>query len=206
MKHLGIADRNERIMALESLLELSRSLGKTTRIPPHEELAPGPLATTRLDEKLLTLGLASAEEIGALPKDEEEDRGWIPEEDYVPLLTLPRKLQRLFEYDFPSVDDLRISPVWVAGEALQYGTDFNKYITGNKLQQQEGIVFRHLLRLVLLIDEMAELCPADISHDQWRDDLYEIADQIEEMCRLADPQSTEQWLAELKAAKTEQEG
>ena len=198
MKHLGVADRNERIMALESLLELSRSLGKTTRIPPHEELAPGPLATTRLDEKLLTLGLASAEEIGALPKDEEEDRGWIPEEDYVPLLTLPRKLQRLFEYDFPSVDDLRISPVWVAGEALQYGTDFNKYITGNKLQQQEGIVFRHLLRLVLLIDEMAELCPADISHDQWRDDLYAIADQLEEMCRLADPQSTDQWLADAR--------
>ena len=198
MKHLGIADRNERIMALESLLELSRSLGKTTRIPPHEELPPGPLATTRLDEKLLTLGLASAEEIGALPKDEEEDRGWIPEEDYVPLLTLPRKLQRLFEYDFPSVDDLRISPVWVAGEALQYGTDFNKYITGNKLQQQEGIVFRHLLRLVLLIDEMAELCPADISHDQWRDDLYAIADQLEEMCRFADPQSTDQWLADAR--------
>ena len=198
MKHLGVADRNERIMALESLLELSRSLGKTTRIPPYEELPPGPLATTRLDEKLLTLGLASAEEIGALPKDEEEDRGWIPEEDYVPLLTLPRKLQRLFEYDFPSVDDLRISPVWVAGEALQYGTDFNKYITGNKLQQQEGIVFRHLLRLVLLIDEMAELCPADISHDQWRDDLYAIADQLEEMCRLADPQNTDQWLADAR--------
>jgi len=205
MKHLGIADRNERIMALESLLELSRSLGKVTRIPRYEDLPPGPLATTRLDEKLLTLGLASAEEIGALPNDEEEeDRGWIPEEDFVPLLTLPRKLQRLFEYDFPSVDDLRISPVWVAGEALQYGTDFNKYITGNKLQQQEGIVFRHLLRLVLLIDEVAELCPADISHDQWRDELYEIADQIEEMCRLADPQSTEQWLAELRAKEEEE--
>ena len=203
MKHLGVADRNERIMALESLLELSRSLGKTTRIPPYEELPPGPLATTRLDEKLLTLGLASAEEIGALPKDEEEDRGWIPEEDYVPLLTLPRKLQRLFEYDFPSVDDLRISPVWVAGEALQYGTDFNKYITGNKLQQQEGIVFRHLLRLVLLIDEMAELCPADISHDQWRDDLYAIADQLEEMCQLADPQSTDQWLADARPTEAD---
>ena len=205
MKHLGIADRNERIMALESLLELSRSLGPATRIPRYEDLPPGPLATTRLDEKLLTLGLASAEEIGALPKDEEEDRGWIPEEDFVPLLTLPRKLQRLFEYDFPAVDDLRVSPVWVAGEALQYGTDFNKYITGNKLQQQEGIVFRHLLRLVLLIDEVAELCPVDISHDQWRDEMYEIADQIEEMCRLADPQSTEQWLAELRAKDDEEE-
>jgi superfamily II DNA/RNA helicase len=200
MKHLGIADRNERIMALESLLELSRSLGRATRIPSQDELPPGPLAA-RLDPQLLKLGLASAEELGAIERDEEEDgqRRWVPDDEYVPILTLPRKLQRLFEYDFPSVDDMRVSPVWVAGEALQYGTDFNKYITGNKLQQQEGIVFRHLLRLVLLIDEMAELCPADISHNQWRDELYEIADQIEEMCRLADPQSTDQWLADLRS-------
>ena len=51
-------------------------------------------------------------------------------------------------------------PVWVAGEVLHYGEDFNKYITSNKLQKQEGIVFRHLLRLILLIDEMAALVSA----------------------------------------------
>jgi superfamily II DNA/RNA helicase len=200
MKHLGIADKNERVMALESLLELSRSLGKSTRIPDIDEMPPGPLATTRLDEQLLKLGLATAEELGALPKNEDgtdaERPRWF-DDDYIEVLTLPRKLQRLFQYDFPSVDDLKVSPVWVAGEALQY-TEFNKYITSNKLQPQEGIVFRHLLRLVLLIDEMAELSPADIDQQQWRDDLYEIADQIEEMCRLADPQSTDQWLAETR--------
>ena len=54
--HLGIADRNERIMAFESILELSRSLGRAVRIPPPEVLPPGPLATTRLDAQLLKLG------------------------------------------------------------------------------------------------------------------------------------------------------
>ena len=41
MNHLGIADRTEKIMAFESLLELSRSLGKAVRIPPIDELPAG---------------------------------------------------------------------------------------------------------------------------------------------------------------------
>jgi superfamily II DNA/RNA helicase len=208
MNHLGIADKTERIMAFESILELSRSLGRAVWIPKPEVLPPGPLATTRLDSQLLTLGLATAEEIGAIKKEEDEDadkkRGWYDEDDYVPILTLPHKLQRLFQHDFPGVHDVRVTPVWVAGEVLQYGTDFNKYITSNKLQKQEGVVFRHLLRFILLIDEMAELCPPDVEHQHWRDDLYEIADQLEEICRQTDPYSTDQWLAESREAPVEE--
>ena len=200
MNHLGIADTNERIMAFESILQLSRSLGKAIRIPRPDILPPGPLATTRLDSQLLKLGLATAEELGSREKDEDEDkkRGWYDEDDYVPVLNLPHKLQRLFQHDFPGVHDVRITPVWVVGELLQYGTDFNKYITSHKLQKQEGVIFRHLLRFILLIDEMAELCPADVEHDVWREELFAIADQLEEICRLADPNSTDQWLAETR--------
>ncbi len=195
-KHLGIADRNERVMALESLLELSRSLGKAIRIPKPDELPPGPLATERLDPQLLKLGLATADEFGYTDpdQDEEKQRGYY--DDYVPVLTLPHKLQRLFQYDFPAVQDLRITPVWVAGEVLQYGTDFNKYITSNKLQKQEGILFRHLLRLVLLLDEMVELCPPDVEYETWKADLNDIANQLEETCRAVEPEGTDQWLAE----------
>jgi superfamily II DNA/RNA helicase len=201
MKHLGIADRNERVMAFESILELSRSLGKAIRIPQPEYLPPGPLATTRLDSQLLKLGLATAEELYGKDEDEEENSSYF-DDDWIPILTLPYKLQRLFQHDFPDVHDVKVTPVWVAGEALQYGTDFNKYITSNKLQKQEGIVFRHLLRLVLLLDEMAELCPPDVEHDVWRDDLADIANQLEDMCRSVDPQSTDQWLAETRPEKT----
>ncbi len=195
-KHLGIADRNERVMALESLLELSRSLGKAIRIPKPDELPPGPLATERLDPQLLKLGLATADEFGYTDpdQDDEKQRGYY--DDYVPVLTLPHKLQRLFQYDFPAVQDLRITPVWVAGEVLQYGTDFNKYITSNKLQKQEGILFRHLLRLVLLLDEMVELCPPDVEYETWKADLNDIANQLEETCRAVEPEGTDQWLAE----------
>jgi len=196
MNHLGIADRNERLQAMESLLELPRSLGRAVRVPNYEELPPGPLATGRLDEQLLKLGLATAEELGATPADEDEDDkrgGWFDEER-VYVLSLAQKLHRLFQHDFPSVHDVRIWPVWIAGELMEYGGDFNKYITSNKLQSQEGMIFRHLLRLVLLIDELAQLCPPDIEPDEWQADLGDIADQIEAACRSVDERGTEQWL------------
>lgn len=195
-KHLGIADRNERVMAFESLLDLSRSLGKAIRIPKPDEMPPGPLATERLDSQLLKLGLATVDEFGYKDPEEDEEKQAGYYDQWVPILTLPHKLQRLFQYDFPAVQDLRITPVWVAGEVLQYGTDFNKYITANKLQKQEGILFRHLLRLVLLLDEMVELCPPDVEFETWRDDLNDIANQLEETCRAVEPEGTDQWLAE----------
>ncbi|MCH2177410.1 MAG: DEAD/DEAH box helicase [Mariniblastus sp.] len=200
MNHLGIADRTERIQAMESLLELPRSLGKAIRIPPLDEMPSGPLAATRLDAQLLKLGLATSEELGAVDPDEEDERGWFDEERAF-VLTLPHKLQRLFQYDFPGVDDLRVWPAWVAGAVLEFGGDFNKYITSYKLQKQEGMVFRHLLRMVLLIDEFATLCPPDIEPAIWREEIGQIADDLEDICRVVDSESTEKWLE--NARKTE---
>lgn len=201
MNHMGVADQSERIQAMESLLELPRSLGRAVRVPKHEELPPGPLATGRLDELLLTQGLATPEEIYGKNEEEDEKPGWYDEDERVFVLTVAQKLQRLFQHDFPSVNDLRVWPCWVAGELMQYGFDFNKYITSNKLQKQEGMVFRHLLRLVLLIDELAQLCPPDIEHDDWKHELGELADKIEACCRQIDPMSTEQWLENVKSKK-----
>jgi superfamily II DNA/RNA helicase len=196
MNHLGIADRNERIQALESLLELPRSLGPAVRVPRPDVLPPGPLALNRLDGQLLKMGLATAEELGALVEEEDDDprRGWMNDEERVYVLSLAQKLHRLFGHDFPTIDDVRVWPVWVTGEVLEFGGDFNKYITSKGLQKQEGMIFRHLLRMILLIDEMAQLCPPDVTHEEWQADLGEIADQIEESCRKVDEHGTEQWL------------
>ena len=205
MNHLGIADQSERIQAMESLLEMPRSLGRAVRVPGHDELPPGPLATTRLDDQLLKLGLATAEELQAPSESEDDDprRGWLSDDERVYVLSLAHKLHRLFNHDFPGVDDFKVWPVWVAGELLEFGGDFNKYITGKSLQKQEGMIFRHLLRLILLIDELAQLGPPDVEFQQWQDELGEIADRIEESCRRVDSQGTEQWLAEGKKADTE---
>ena len=174
VNQLGIADRNERIQAMESVLELPGSVGHFVRVPRQDELPPGPLATMRLDPHLLQLGLATPEELSpsrqagrrrtatAAAYDDGE-RKWV--------LTLADKLRRLFDYDFAGVHDLRTSPVWAAGELLQFGGDFNKYVTSKSLQKQEGMVFRHVLRLILLVDEFVQLCPPDVTEEEWRGDL-----------------------------------
>jgi superfamily II DNA/RNA helicase len=194
MNHLGIADRVERIMAMESLLELPRSLGPAVRVPKPDVLPLGPLATIRLHPLLLQLGLATVEELNMQP-EEESERPW-HDDEYQPVLTLPHKLQRLFQYEYPAVQDARVWPCWVAGELLAFGGDFNNYITSHKLQKQEGMIFRHLLRMILLIDEFAMLCPADISKEDWQDDLGDIANRLEATCRQVDSQGTSQWLEE----------
>ena len=63
------------------------------------------------------------------------------------------------------------------------------------------MVFRHLLRMVLLIDEFATLCPPDIEPAIWREEIGQIADDLEDICRVVDSESTEKWLE--NARKTE---
>jgi len=195
VNQLGIADRNERLQAMESVLELPGSVAHFVRVPSQEELPPGPLATLRLDVRLLQLGLASAEELGAgEERDPEQERGRLFQEERVFVLTLAEKLRRLFNYDFPGVHDVYTQSVWAAGEILEFGGDFNKYVTSKRLQKQEGMIFRHLLRLILLVFEFKQLCPPDVDEDEWANDLQDIADRLAETCRVVDPTSTDKAL------------
>jgi len=193
---LGIADRNERIQALESILELPWSLGPAIRVPPQDELPPGPLATLRLDTQLLQLGLATPAELSAADQPDEEDRDRMFAEERVWVLALADKLRRLFDHQFPDVHDVRTTPVWVAGELLEFGGDFNKYITSHRLQKHEGVVFRHLLRLILLIGEFIPLCPPDTTEEEWQAELSEIRETLVDCCRTVDPMSTDKMLEE----------
>lgn len=198
INHLGIADRAERIQALESILDIPGSVARFVRVPKQEELPPGPLATTRLDMQLLKLGLVTPEQLGAATEEEDEPKrrygDGIFEEDYVWVLSLAEKLRMLFDHDFPGVHDVRVTPVWAAGELLEFGGNFNSFITSNKLQKQEGVIFRHLLRLILLIAEFQQLCPPDTTVDEWRDDLTDISDQLATSCRAIDATSTDKAL------------
>ena len=196
VNQLGIADECERIQAFESLLQMPYSVGKGIRVPSQDDLPPGPLATQRLDERLLTLGLATAEELGAKPENsDDDDRGWqMFEEERVWVLTLGDKLKRLFDHDFPGVHDVRVNPVWVAGELLEFGGNFNKYITSKGFQKQEGMVFRHVLRMILLLGEFIDLTPPESDEATWKSEIGSIRDRLSECCRQVDPTSTDKML------------
>lgn len=202
VNQLGIADRNERIQALESVLEMPPAVAYHLHVPGHEELPPGPLATTRLDLYLLQLGLVTAEQLGAAQPEERDGPRAFYEEEPVYVLTLADKLRMWFDNDFPGVHDLRTRPVWAAGELLQFAGNFNKFITSKQLQKQEGIIFRHLLRLILLIGEFTQLSPPDLDPQQWREEMQEIADRLTESCRQVDPTSTDKALEQAQSDDT----
>lgn len=196
--HLAIADDNERLLALESTLELPGTVARYVRVPKLEVMPAGPLATQRLDEKLLELGLATQEELIGKSHDPDEDQrprgSGIFEEEKVWVITLGEKLNRLFQYDFPKVHDFTVTPVYVAGEVLEFGGNFNKYITAKGLQKHEGIIFRHLLRLILLLDEMASIPPVESTPEDWEDRFDDLIDRLTECCRAVDPESTDETL------------
>jgi len=197
VSQLGIADRNERIQALESVLEMPRPLLKYVRVPFLDQLPPGPLATTRLDNELIQRGLILAP-VPKTENEEEEEDDWRKEEERPP--TLAEKIRLLFDALYPDVDDVNTQAVWAAGELLRYEGNFNLYVKTRDLVKQEGIIFRHLLRFILLLGEFAQVCPPDVPPEDWQKDLRGIADQLTESCRAVDPNSTDEVIEQAQTA------
>ncbi len=193
IEHLGRANRDERIQAFESVLELPRPLLKFVRVP--FALPPGPLQTEFLDPELINRGLITAQP----PKEEDEEEDeFIPWDERPPLFA--EKLRLLFDATHPEVTDLETQAVWAAGEVLNFGGNFNAFITNCDLPRQEGLIFRHLLRLILLTEEFAQLTPPGTDAATWQADLTDIADRLTEACRSVDPTSTEETIKKAHAA------
>lgn len=194
IEHLGVASREERLQAFESVLELPRPLLKFVRVP--FELPPGPLAE-KLDPELIARGLMLAKPPKEEGEPEEEDE-FIPWEERPPVLA--EKLRLLFDALHPEMADLNTQAVWAAGMVLDYGGNFNNYVTTRDLTKQEGLIFRHLLRLILLLEEFAQLTPPGITVEDWQAELKDIADRLTETCRAVDPMSTEETIKKAHAA------
>ena len=193
LNFLPHADRKERLQAFESILELPSSLGPAIRVPYQEDLPRGRLAVGWLDGRPLDLGLATEAELIALTPAERKERREAGLEP-VFTLTFAEKLYRLFLHENPLVTDLKVWPCWVAGEVLRFNGKFNQYISAKGLQKQEGMIFRHLLRLVLLLGEFLEVPLPTGDPDEWRADLEEIIEILTKSCEAADPSGTRQML------------
>jgi hypothetical protein len=129
-------------------------------------------------------------------EEEEEDDD---EEKEFPL-ALGDKLRLLFDATYPDVHDVNTLPVWAAGELLNYAGNFNLYVRTRDLVKQEGIIFRHLLRLILLCGEFAQVTPADTTPAEWQADLRDLADKLTASCRAVDPTSTDMMIEQAHAA------
>ena len=185
VRQLDIADSEERLQALESVLEVPGSVARHVRVPPPDRLPPGWLASNRLDIELVQRGIATHDDL--YPEWEPD----LPPElrKYPP--PVAEKLAMLFRADFPAAGDLRVTPVRAAGELLSLGGNFNSFISSKGIARQEGVVFRHLLRLILLCGEFAQIAPPTGSAEEWRDELEDYAARLTESCRAVDQSSTD---------------
>lgn len=190
LRHLGKGNREERLQALESVLEVPRPLLRSLRVPRPDDLPPGPLATEVLDPMMISMGHMSS---AVYSDDEQEAEGAF----YLPLA---EKLYLLFESEFPDVTDVRVQNIWAAGDLFTFGGDFNQYVKLKDLTKQEGIVFRHFLRLILLCGEFMQVTPEGMSEEDWHAELKELSDQLTESCRAVDPTSTDETIAMAHAA------
>lgn len=195
VEQLGVADRSERLQALESVLEVPRPLLRYLRVPPPDDLPPGPLASTRLDADLIRRGLIVAPVPPGASDDEDDEE---IEDEHPP--SLADKLRLLFDALYPEVTDVATQSVWCAGELLRFGGNFNKYVQSRDLVKQEGIVFRHLLRLILLCGEFVQVTPPDVEASSWQRDLRELAEELIAACRAVDPASTDETIEHAHAA------
>ncbi len=192
MDYLGKADRSELIQILESLLALPGSVARGVRVPWPDRLPPGPLSTQVIDPAILTAGLATLDDLYP-PADQSDIE---PELRKYPI-PLAQKMKMLFENTIDHAGGLFITPVWAAGDLLDRGGDFDQFVRSREMVKQEGILFKHLLRMILLCEEFAQLTPAEVAPADWEARLREISTVLTAACRAVDPQSTDEMLEEL---------
>ena len=192
MEHFSRTDDQELIQILESLLAMPGSVAKYVRVPKPEQMPPGKLATEVVDPALLTRGLATQEDL--YPQADQSD---LPPEFRKYPIPLAQKMRMFFESSVDHAGGMFITPVWAAGDLLEYGGNFDGFVHARDLVKQEGIFFKHLLRLILLCQEFAQLTPANTTLEEWQQRLRAISEPLEESCRAVDPQCTDETLEEM---------
>ncbi len=197
MDYIGLADKHELIQILESLLEIPGSVAKSVRVPRPDDLPPGRLTMEIIDPTLLTSGLVSQEDLNPPPPHEQLD---LPPELRKYPITLAQKMRILFESKIDHAGGLFVTPVWAIGDLVDMGGNFDSFVKLRELLKQEGILFKHVLRMILLCDEFAQLTPAGIAQDVWKANLKEISDLLTKAARAVDPQCTDEMLEEIAEA------
>ena len=184
------ANYEERLQLLESALDLPSSVASQVRVPLPDLMPDGTLSTEYLNPLLLSRGIVTQQELTGY-FDEVLRRRFYP-------LPLGDRMRMLFHSEYPGISDVSIRSVWCVGDLLRFGGNFDRYVRSRELQKQEGIMFRHCLRMILLCGEFAQLEPPGLDPVEWRHDLAELASILTETCRVVDPSSTDEIITTLR--------
>ena len=184
------ANYEERLQLLESALDLPSSVASQVRVPLPEMMPDGALSTDYLNPLLLSRGIVTQQELTGY-FDEVNRRRIYP-------LPLGDRMRMLFHSEYPGISDVYIRSVWCVGDLLRFGGNFDRYVRARELTKQEGIMFRHCLRMILLCGEFSQLEPPGLDPAEWRQDLAELASILTESCRAVDPSSTDEIITTLQ--------
>ena len=161
-------------------------------MPWPDDLPPGKYSLEVVDPAILSAGLLSAEEL--YPPADQSDVEFELRKYPIPLA---QKTRLLFENQIDHAGGLFVTPVWAVGDLLASGGDFDKFVRGRDLTKQEGILFKHFLRMILLCGEFAQVTPKGLEPEAWQARLKSFSDVLTVSCRTVDPQSTDELLEEV---------
>jgi len=168
------------------------TVARSVRVPWPDDLPPGNLTNEVIDPALLTGGLASQEDLHP-----PADQSHLPPELRKYPIPLAQKMRMLFESRVDHAGGLSVTPVWAAGDLIGMGGKFDDFIRARDLVKQEGIIFKHFLRMILLCEELAQLTPTGVTAEGWKASLSEISRVLTDACRSVDPQCTDVMLEEM---------
>lgn len=188
---LAQSSLDEKVLALEALLFVPPPILRHVRIP--DDLPKGPLQEQILEPLMISMGIKLAE---PQPEDEQEGqpRRWVDAwetDDEEPPPTFPDMLKIAFEATLQAPEPALVQPKWIAGDAFARDGEFFKSVKALNLIKQEGIVLRHVLRLVILAGEFF-LRTADPDYQR----LGELATAT---CQRVDQHYTDRFLAEAQS-------
>ena len=87
-----------------------------------------------------------------------------------------------------------VQPKWVVGGVFEFECDFYKYVRARDLTKNEGLVLRHLLRLVILAGEFLERSGGDPEYER-------IGELTTRVCQQVDLRYTDRFLASEQEAQ-----
>jgi superfamily II DNA/RNA helicase len=187
-RQLAPASLVEKRLALESMLELPWRIARKAEVPM--DLEPGPLEQNVLSPLMISMGVIVAKTPAMLEAEAKERaervHSWQWDDDDPPPPSFAEMLVTAFEAELPYPEGLRAQTKWVSGGIADTGGDFARFVASRDLGKHEGLVLRHLLRLVILAGEFAS---------RTGDPDYEIlAAEAREASQRVDPTYSERFL------------
>jgi len=186
-RQLVRGDITEKTLALESVLSLPPAVERQIRLP--DQLQPGPAQREVVEPALLQMGVVVvAAEGGLVMPDEDAGADHWEEPEPPRPLSFPEMLKALFDAKLATPEPVLVQPKWVAGGIAEFGGDFYKFTGARNLGRNEGLVYRHVLRLASLALEFLDFSGGDPEYAK-------ISEQSTKVCNEIDPSYTDRFLA-----------